>query len=155
MRLPTLPAEGGCRCGTVWFQLNQPPVMTAICHCRGCQRMTGGAYSATAMVPEAGFAVLRGSPVRGGTREGAHAHRHCPDCHGWLFTQLGGGMEFVNVRATLLDDPSWFSPFIESQTAEALPWALVAAPHSYPRFPDMADYPVLMTPYADAAAAGV
>ena len=33
-----------------------------------------------------------------------------------------GGMGFVNVRATLLDDPYWFAPWLETQTAEKLAW---------------------------------
>lgn len=153
MRQPTLPAEGGCRCGAVRFRLTEPPVVTAVCHCLGCQHMTGSTYSTTATVPESGFAVIRGEPVRGGTREGPQAHRHCPDCQSWLFTEIDG-MPFVNVRATLFDDAGWFAPFIENQTVEALPWARVAAPKSFERFPDPAEYPELMTAYAEAAARG-
>lgn len=151
MRQPTLPAEGGCRCGAVRFRLTEPPVVTAVCHCLGCQRMTGGAYSTTATVPAGGFAVIVGEPVRGGLRTGAGVHQHCPDCHSWVFTEIEG-MDFVNIRATMFDDATWFAPFMESQTVEALPWARVAAPRSFARFPDAADYPELMTAYAKAAA---
>ncbi len=31
-------------------------------------------------------------------------------------------MNFVNVRATMLDDATWFTPFIESYTCEKLLW---------------------------------
>lgn len=152
MRQPDLPADGGCRCGAVRFRITQPPMVTGICHCHGCQRMTGGAYSTTATFPAKGFAVTGGETVRGGTRGGWQQHQHCPDCHSWLFTSFAlEEMPFVNVRETMLDDASWFAPFIESQTVEALPWALVAAPHSFPRFPDEADYPRLMSDYANAA----
>lgn len=150
MRQPTLPAEGGCRCGALRFRLTELPVVTAVCHCHGCQRMTGGAYSTTATVPSGGFAVIAGEPVRGGTGEGPGAHQHCPECHSWVFTDIDG-MDFVNVRATMLDDAGWFAPFLESQTVEALPWALVAAPHSFERFPAPEQYPELMAAYAAAA----
>lgn len=154
MRQPDLPADGGCRCGAVRFRITQAPLITGVCHCRGCQRMTGGAYSATVTIPEGGFAVSTGETRRGGTREGWHQHEHCPDCMSWVFTRFDvAEMPFVNVRATMLDDASWFAPFIETQTAEALPWALVAAPHSFPRFPEEADYPALMATYAEAASA--
>ena len=152
MRQPTLPAEGGCRCGALRFRITEAPLLTGICHCRGCQRMTGGPYSSTVTVPVAGFAVTAGAPARGGTREGPGHHEHCPACMSWVFTRFElPEMPFVNVRATMLDDASWFAPFTESQTAEALPWALVAAPHSYTRFPGEADYPTLVAAYADAA----
>lgn len=42
---------------------------------------------------------------------------------------------FVNVRATMLDDPRWFVPFVETCTAEALPWAKTAATHSFANIP--------------------
>ena len=34
------------------------------------------------------------------------------------------GMDwFVNLRPTMLDDTSWFAPFVETFTGEKLPWA--------------------------------
>ena len=53
----TLPIEGHCRCGAVRMEISAPPVMTAACHCTGCQRMSGSAYSLTAMIPAEGFRV--------------------------------------------------------------------------------------------------
>jgi hypothetical protein len=41
----------------------------------------------------------------------------------------------VNVRATMLDDHRWFVPFVETSTAEALPWARTGATHSFPNIP--------------------
>ena len=38
-----LPAEGGCRCGRVRFQITVAPLLVMACHCRGCQSMTGSA----------------------------------------------------------------------------------------------------------------
>ena len=155
MRQPDLPAEGGCRCGAVRFRITQPPMMTSVCHCHGCQHMTGGAYSTTAMIHGTALEEVTGRSVRGGLRSGMAHHQHCPDCHGWVFTRFDvEAMPFVNVRATMFDDASWFAPFMESQTVEALPWARVAAPRSFERFPHAADYPELIEAYAKAAAAG-
>jgi hypothetical protein len=42
---------------------------------------------------------------------------------------------FVNVRATMLDDHDWFVPFVETSTAEALPWAKTPAAHSFANIP--------------------
>lgn len=51
-------------------------------------------------------------------------HYHCPRFMIWVFTQLPRDtpMKFVNVRATMLDDATWFGPFIESYTCEKLLW---------------------------------
>ena len=141
-----LPIEGGCRCGTVRFRISAPPLLTMACHCTGCQKMTASAFSVSVAVPEPGFAVIAGTPVIGGLHGYPH-HHHCDWCQCWLFTRLDPAMGFVNVRATLLDDPTWFAPFIESYTSEALPWAETGARHSFTRFPDAADYPALIAEY--------
>jgi hypothetical protein len=57
-------------------------------------------------------------------------------------------MGFVNVRATMLDDPRWFEPFIETFTSEALPWAVAKAPHSYAKFPETSEYAGLLEAFA-------
>jgi hypothetical protein len=75
-------------------------------------------------------------------------HHHCDWCKSWVFTRIEPSMGFVNVRATLLDDPKWFEPFIETYTSEALPWAVVNAPHSYPKFPEMSEYAGLLEQFA-------
>jgi hypothetical protein len=43
--------EGGCRCGQVRFAVSLPPFLTMVCHCTGCQRMTGSAFSLSAAIP--------------------------------------------------------------------------------------------------------
>ena len=69
---------------------------------------------------------------------------HCAYCKSWLFTRPHGFDWFVNVRSTMLDDASWYVPFIETFTSERLSWARTPARHSFPRFPDDKDWPTLM-----------
>ena len=52
---------GSCRCEQVQFEVTAPPLMTMACHCRGCQKMTGSAFSLSAAIPTEGFRVTRGS----------------------------------------------------------------------------------------------
>ena len=40
-----LPWTGACLCGQVRIKVAQAPVFAAACHCRACQKLTGGAYS--------------------------------------------------------------------------------------------------------------
>ncbi len=131
----SLPMNGGCRCGKVRFTIAAPPLVTMMCHCTGCQRMTGGAYSTSVAVPTAGFALTEGETVIGGLHGEQLRHHHCDWCKSWMFTRIEPDPGFVNVRATMLDDPSWFTPFVETYTSEALPWAVVGAPHKFERFP--------------------
>ena len=43
---------GGCACGAVRYEYSADPVFMGNCHCRDCQRTTGGAYVAGIGVPE-------------------------------------------------------------------------------------------------------
>jgi len=131
----SLPMKGGCRCDRVRFRIDTAPMFTAVCHCSGCQKMTAGAYSTTLAAPTDGFAVTQGETVIGGVHGERLRHQHCDFCKSWLLTTFDPEMGFINVRATMLDDPAWFTPFIETYTSEALPWALVRAPHAYEKFP--------------------
>jgi hypothetical protein len=146
-----LPWEGGCRCAQVRILVSAPPLLTMACHCRGCQRMSASAFSLSAAVPSEGFAVTQGEPVIGGLH-GIHRHYFCPHCMSWMFTRPHGLDQLVNIRSTMLDDASWFVPFIETCTAERLPWATTPAVHSFETFPPLADYQGLVAQYAANAA---
>lgn len=167
-----LPWEGGCRCGAVRLRVTAAPLISAVCHCRGCQRMTGSALSLTLMLPQGGLEILAGETRRGGLggaleqgcagaagRAEAEAagdglspsaidHRLCPCCGSWLFTEIAAMGGIVNLRATMLDEAGWVVPFLETMRAEALPWAATPAPHRHDRFPAPEAFPGLLAAYA-------
>jgi hypothetical protein len=143
-----LPMSGHCRCGQVKIEITMPPLITAACHCTGCQRMSSSAFSLTAMMPADGFAVTEGETVIGGLKGPQLHHHFCPDCMSWVFTRIEGIDDFVNVRPTLLSEPASFTPFMETMTAEKLPWASTPAKHRFEGFPSMEDLPKLMAAYA-------
>jgi hypothetical protein len=130
--------------------MSAPPLITMACHCTGCQRMSSSAYSLSVAVPAEGFAVTQGEPVIGGLR-GATRHYFCAHCMSWMFTRPEGLDWLVNLRPTMLDNPSWFTPFVETFTSEKLPWARTPAVHSYKRFPALEDYEQLVREYAEQA----
>jgi hypothetical protein len=147
----TLPMDGGCRCGKVRLRISKPPIITMLCHCTGCQRMTASAFSTTIMVPTDGFEVTEGETVIGGIHGELGHHHHCGWCKSWMFTRVPPEYgPFVNVRATMLDDATWFVPFAEVFTSEALPWAIAGAPHAYEKFPPMEDYQTLIGAFAES-----
>jgi hypothetical protein len=67
----------------------------------------------------------------------------------WLFTRPEGLDEFVNVRATMLDNARSYRPFIETYTSEALRWATTPAVHSFEKLPPMEQYPALLADFAE------
>jgi hypothetical protein len=143
-----LPWDGGCRCGRVRLRITAPPLLTMACHCRGCQRMSASAFSLSAAIPGEGFAVTAGEPVIGGLHGGT-GHYFCGYCMSWMFTRPEGLDMFVNLRPTMLDDCSWFTPFIETCTDEKLPWATTPARHSFPTMPPFEAFAALTREYAE------
>ena len=121
---------GHCRCGQVQFEVAAAPLITMVCHCIGCQRMTGSAFSLGALYLSDEFKVTSGKPVIGGLH-GATRHYFCPHCMSWLFTRPEGMDEFVNVRAPLMEGARTCTPFLETCTDERLPWATTPAVHSF------------------------
>jgi hypothetical protein len=145
-----LPIEGGCLCGQVRIRVSAPPLLSLACHCTGCQRMTGSAFSMTVGIPSPAFEVIEGEPVIGALH-GASRHFYCPHCMSWMFTRPAGLDAFVMVRATMLDDTRWAVPFVETYTTEKLPWVTTPAAHSYEKFPPPDDFGMLMEDYAAQA----
>lgn len=144
----SLPIEGGCRCGKIRFVITRPPMVTMACHCTGCQKMSGSAFSTTVMAPSDGFEVTAGEPVIGGMHDDRVRHHHCDWCKSWVFTRIEPDRGFVNVRGGALDDPAAFAPFVESYTSEKLPWAETGARHTFAQFPGPDDYGRLLAEFA-------
>ncbi|WP_296565752.1 GFA family protein [Phenylobacterium sp.] len=117
------------------------------CHCRGCQQMTGSAFSLSALFAGNDFEVTAGEPVIGGLH-GALRHYFCPHCMSWMFTRPDSADAFVNVRAPLFDDPEGLEPFMEAMTAARLSWVSPLAAEQFEGFPKPADYQRLMAAYS-------
>jgi hypothetical protein len=145
----TANSNGGCRCGKLRFRVEGAPLMYGVCHCSGCQRMTGSAYSLTSTYLEERFEVLAGNPVQGGLHGDAR-HYHCDCCYSWIFTRAEMLGPFVNIRTTMLDSPPTETPFMESYTSEALPWAVLGAKYAFEKFAEREQYEPLMREFATA-----
>lgn len=145
-----LPIEGACMCGQVRLRISAPPIMTAACHCTGCQKLSASAFSLTAMIPAEGVEVIGETAIGGLHNESKY--EYCPNCLNWLFTRPAG-MPFVNVRPAMFDVPAWSTPFMETCTSEKLPWATTSAVHRFDRYPAETDYGRLMQDYAARAQA--
>jgi len=140
-----LPVEGACMCGQVTLRVTVPPIMTAACHCAGCQKLSASAFSLTAMIPAEGFEVIGETAIGGLHNESKY--EYCPNCLNWLLTRPAG-MPFVNVRPTMFDVPAWSTPFMETFVSERLLWARTAARHSFAKYPRNEAYGPLIAEFA-------
>lgn len=147
MHAPQLPLTGSCLCGSVFVHVSAAPLLTFACHCRDCQKFSASAFSLTAMIPIEGLAV-NGDTKIGGLRAEQREHHFCSKCMNFIYSRIKGVENRVNLRVSLLDDLTWFEPFVELMTAEKLAWSHVPASHSFATFPEtteeleslMADY---------------
>ncbi len=55
-----LPLAGGCGCGAVRFEINEPLVAAGYCHCTRCQRRFGTAVQASAKIAPNSFSLTAG-----------------------------------------------------------------------------------------------
>jgi hypothetical protein len=138
-------------CGRVQMRINAPPLISMACHCRGCQKLTGGPYSLSLMLPTASFEI-EGETEIGALHRAEQLYVFCAYCKNWLYTGGIAGGQFVNVRPTLLDDASWVVPYVESNVLEKLPGVVSGATMSFDGFPPPDQYGPLMEAYAKEGA---
>ena len=140
-------SDGACRCGAVRLRAEGSPLVTMACHCTGCQRMTGGAYSLSSLYPAERFSS-EGETVLGGMKGGTN-HHFCPSCLSWVFTVPDGFEAFVNVRSPMFDDAARHRPFTAMWLSEALPGADSGAPKRFETAPEEQEFGALISAYAD------
>lgn len=54
--------NGSCHCGAIQFEVTGKPTWLGRCHCRDCQKISGGAYIAFAEYNVADVTFFKGSP---------------------------------------------------------------------------------------------
>ena len=55
--------NGGCYCGSIWYEINLPSpdeARTSLCHCRNCRKFTGSENGITTKIPLSSFHVTKG-----------------------------------------------------------------------------------------------
>ena len=121
----SVPFFGGCACGTIRYECSAAPLRMINCHCRDCQRASGSGYSATAVMASASVRLVRGRCAEHRTvaDSGNMARREfCSRCGTPLFASSLARPEFIGVKVSTLDDPSWFAPEADVWVASAQPW---------------------------------
>src|SRR5215813_8444896 len=53
---------GGCACGAIRYEVTAEPIVMFNCHCRDCQKTTGGGYTPVCYAPANGFKITKGTP---------------------------------------------------------------------------------------------
>lgn len=119
------PLYGSCFCGEVRYRLEAPPMFVHCCHCRDCQKQTGGAFAINALIEASNVTLLAGVPeaISMPTDSGApHDIYRCPTCRTAVWSDYGRRKIQLFVRVATLDDPSALPPDVHIFTRSKLPW---------------------------------
>jgi hypothetical protein len=135
------PFSGECACGAIRYECTAEPAAMVQCHCRDCQRATGGACIYVVVVPANAFNLTRGALRYHLTESAAMGHQRrgfCATCGSPLTAAENreGTTEFVGITVASLDDPSEFRSQMHTWTSDAQPWD-----HLNPVLPRFEQYP--------------
>ncbi len=148
---------GGCACGAIRYACTAQPheIQMFRCHCRDCQRLSGGAYAPVVFVPASTLRFTQGElfhhvtvsamaapgadpapryrrlPEGTASVAGEHKRGFCPQCGSRLTGGEGLGSTSIGVTASSLDDPTFFKAQFDMWTEDAQPWDVLqpGVPH--------------------------
>jgi hypothetical protein len=114
------PITGGCLCGAVRYESNEPPQRTSICHCRMCQKASGGPFVVGVYFRKAAFRFTYGQATF--YRSSDIGERgFCATCGSRLiYRPFGGPLMAVGVGS--LDHPEDVSPEYHTGVESQVPW---------------------------------
>ena len=111
---------GGCQCGAVRYRLEAEPTGANICHCRMCQKASGGPFMAFAGVRLDQLVWTRGAPKVFASSTVAE-RGFCAEC-GTPLTYRFFGRDRISVTIGSLDRPSAVAPAVQYGIEFRLPW---------------------------------
>ncbi|MFI4947176.1 MAG: GFA family protein [Alphaproteobacteria bacterium] len=128
--------EGGCACGAIRYRLTETPLIVNACHCRDCQRVTGGAFAVNIWIErrfvEADHGRLRSVMLTAGSGK-PHEIFSCPECGTALYSKYHAAPgDTVLLRSGTLDRPEEIAPDVHIFTRSKRPW--VTLPERIPAF---------------------
>lgn len=115
--------EGGCLCGAVRYESDVPPHTAGYCHCRMCQRSSGGTCGVFAVFAVEAFRFTRGAPKV--YRSSDRAERgFCADCGAPLtFRYLTDpAPDWLGITVGSLDAPDSVEVKWHTGVESVIPW---------------------------------
>ena len=118
----TTPFSGGCACGAIRYECNEPPLLTWYCHCQSCQKASGTTNAANIWVNAAGLKFVAGEPSTYVVKaeNGNATYRHfCQSCGSPLGMASDSFPDLACVTAGSLDNVDEFRPVANIWTRSA------------------------------------
>ena len=130
------PLTGGCLCGGVRFEVDEPPVSAGYCHCTRCQRRTGTAASVQARIVPGSLRIVSGEElVRAFEPEDGFPKEFCSACGSALWSRNPDNPDALSVRMGVFDKDPGVRPSYRQYVAYAAQWEPIPD-DGLPRFPE-------------------
>ena len=115
---------GGCLCGRVRFEIDEPAHGAAYCHCTRCQKRTGTAASASAQIDGTGFRLVAGEELVKAWRhpDGGWEKAFCRECGAHLFSRDPDDSSQMGIRMSAFDGDPGVRPSKRKFVAYAAVW---------------------------------
>jgi len=118
-----LPLRGGCLCGSVRYEIDEPLVSSSYCHCTRCQRRTGTAAAPSARIAPGSLRVVAGEElIRCWQPDEGFAKCFCSNCGGALWSRDPHDAERIAVRLGTVDGDPGIRPSYRTFVSSAVVW---------------------------------
>jgi hypothetical protein len=124
------PYRGGCLCGQVRWVARAEPINVRLCHCRNCQRATGGPFFARALFNDPD--VERSGATTRWASSGRLHRLSCARCGTPIFAEPQDG-PWIAVSIATLDGPEALQPGSHIWVSEKRAWTRIG--DGLPQYP--------------------
>jgi len=104
--------EASCSCGQLGAICRGEPALVSLCHCRACQRRTGGPFGVAAFFTQERVRTRGESTTFRRTADNGHAitFHFCPTCGSTVYWEPERKQGMVAVAVGSFADPSFPAP---------------------------------------------
>jgi hypothetical protein len=132
----SLPLTGGCLCGGVRYEIDQPLTCAGYCHCKRCQRRTGTAASLNASIVPGTMQIVQGQElVRAYEPDGGWPKAFCSACGSALWSVNPENPDVKGVRLGTFDEDPGIRPQWHQFVTYAASWEPIPD-DGLPRYPE-------------------
>jgi len=118
---------GACQCGNVTYRITAEPMRMAQCHCKGCQRSSGGGHMSLAFFAEDAVEIsgdVAGYPTTADSGN-INTRMFCANCGSRLFGKNSAREGIIAVTPGSADDNAWFKPGAIVYTKDQPHWDMM------------------------------
>ncbi|MBL4826354.1 MAG: GFA family protein [Spongiibacteraceae bacterium] len=120
--------SGSCLCGHVRYSGDISKPIVAQCHCKNCQRHSGGAYSVNVVVDMRCLTIDKDklASYQDSAASGNTIYRYsCKNCHSILISGNQGLTGVGYLKAGSLDNTQDIKPVVSVWEKSAQPWVCI------------------------------